>query len=130
DYLTLDNALPVEFTDPSLLYTVVLPGGATMAVAMIDPVSELVSPELVDPRSPTAMAVEVVATLMATRLQLPDAPRVARSRFGKTLHRERTDLESSSPIGGSDGGRSITGPASGPTAIHRAGTPGRYPQPR
>lgn len=77
DYLTLDNALPIQFTDPSLLYTVVLPGGATMAVAMVDPVSELLTPDLVDPRSPTAIAVEVIATLMATRLQLPDAPRVA-----------------------------------------------------
>lgn len=76
-YLGLDNALPVEFTDPSLLYTVVLPGGATMAVGMIDPIAELLDPDLVDPRSPTALAVEIVATLSATRLQLPDAPRVA-----------------------------------------------------
>ena len=77
EYFRLENALPVEFTDPSLLHTVVLPGEATMAVAMIHPVSELLTPDLIDPRSPTAIAVEVVATLMATRLQLPDAPRVA-----------------------------------------------------
>jgi hypothetical protein len=84
DYFALDGALPPEFTDPSLLYPVTLPGGGAMSVAMVDPVSELLDPEraALPGRhelgwSATDAAVEIVATLMAMRQQLPDAPRIA-----------------------------------------------------
>lgn len=77
DYHRLGNALPPEFTDPTLLYTVMLPDGATLAVLTVDPVSGLLDPELADDRSATEIAVELFATLVATRIQLPDAPRTA-----------------------------------------------------
>lgn len=77
DYHELGNALPPEFTDSTLLYTSVLPGGSTMAVAVVEPVSRLLDPETDDPRSATERAVELFASLVASRLQLPDAPRSA-----------------------------------------------------
>ncbi|CAN5414964.1 hypothetical protein BH23ACT3_BH23ACT3_10150 [soil metagenome] len=75
DYHGLGNALPPEFTDPSLLYTVVLPDGATLAVIAVDPVSGLLDSDRFDLRSAADRAVEIFATLVASRLQLPDAPR-------------------------------------------------------
>ncbi|MEX2626803.1 MAG: hypothetical protein WD225_07945 [Ilumatobacteraceae bacterium] len=85
DYFELEGALPPEFTDPSLRYPAPLPGAATMSVVMVDPVSDLLDPERDDDRSTTDVAVEIFATLLATRHQLPDAPRAAilsSDRFG------------------------------------------------
>jgi hypothetical protein len=75
DYHQLGNALPPAFTDPSLLYTAVLPDGATLAVVAVDPVSALLDPDLPEQGSAADRAVEIFATLVASRLQLPDAPR-------------------------------------------------------
>lgn len=89
DYFELDGALPPQFTDPSLLYSVPLADGASMALAVVDPISELLDPARDigrdTGRTPTDVAVELLATLVAMREQLPDARRAAvlsTARFG------------------------------------------------
>jgi hypothetical protein len=69
-YLALEGSLGPDFTDPSSLYDVALDGGATISLAIIDPVAGALDAARAGDRTPAERAVEVVATLAATRIQL------------------------------------------------------------
>jgi hypothetical protein len=76
-YLGLSGALPRRLLDTSLWHTADLPGGSSVALGLIDPVSTLVDPTVITDRSLTEAAVQAMAEISAQRYQSSSARRIA-----------------------------------------------------
>ncbi len=76
-YLGLSGALPPRLLDTSVWHTADLPGGSSVALGLIDPVSRIVDPRLLGDLSLTEAAVWAMAEISAQRYQSPSARRIA-----------------------------------------------------
>lgn len=76
-YLRLSGALPQRLLDTSVWHMAELPGGSSVALGLIDPVSRLFDRTRTADRSLTEVTVWAMAELSAQRYQSPSGRRVA-----------------------------------------------------
>jgi hypothetical protein len=76
-YLALSGALPSRLLDTSVWHAAEIPGGSTVALGLIDPVSRLLDPQRRDDGSFAEVAVQAMAEISAQRYQAASGRRVA-----------------------------------------------------
>lgn len=76
-YLRLSGALPQRLLDTSVWHATDLPGGSSVALGLIDPISRLLDPTQTGDRSLTEVTVWAMAEISAQRYQSSSARRVA-----------------------------------------------------
>jgi hypothetical protein len=76
-YLALSGALPARLLDTSVWHAAEIPGGSTVALGLIDPVSRLLDPQRTADESFAEVAVRAMAEISAQRYQTSSGRRVA-----------------------------------------------------
>ena len=77
NYLALSGALPMRLLDTSVWHAAEIPGGSTVALGLIDPISRLLDPQRSGDDSFAEVAVQAMAEISAQRYHTASGRRVA-----------------------------------------------------